>query len=224
MLPFFFCKVICPLGAVFSLTRKLSPVAPTIRSADCIACGKCDQVCPQQIEVQKEVRVASMECTQCLECIDACPKNCIELQVGYAKKLPSSEGKTSWWKRGGLIPVLVAVMMAVGFGMAFNVKLPTLKKTFPLYETKSGFSQVDMIVNGLRCRGKSSTLGYILGQDPGIAYLETYVSEFRARILYDPAQTNPDKIRKEIEAGRKYIRKGDGKSFLLKFQVEKVLP
>ena len=223
-LPFFFCRLICPLGAAFSPTRLVSPLAPTIRKDDCISCGACDRACPQQIEVLKSVRVNDKDCTQCLECVSACLKQCIDMQFGYAPVLPAKPlEQRTWVQRGIVVPVLVAVMMLTGFVFAFQVKLPTLKQTFPLYETKSGFAQVDMIVQGLRCRGMSGTLAFILENEPGIAYLETYVSEFRARFLFDPAQTNPQKIKEAIERGRERPRKGK-RPVLLRFNVEKILP
>ncbi len=51
----FFCKVLCPLGAVYGLLNKVSIVRlrvdhdPVMHpdSAECIRCGECAQICPK---------------------------------------------------------------------------------------------------------------------------------------------------------------------------------
>lgn len=90
VLPFFWCRVLCPFAAVLGVIRKLSPLAPTIQ-AGCNSCGICDRACPQQIPVSQRRRVADMDCTQCLSCIDACPTRDVALVAGYRKPpIPSS--------------------------------------------------------------------------------------------------------------------------------------
>ncbi|HNW37151.1 MAG TPA: 4Fe-4S binding protein, partial [Candidatus Ozemobacteraceae bacterium] len=72
-LPFFWCRLLCPLGTTLGICRVASPVAPTINPDRCTNCGACGSNCPQQIPVHEVRRVWSSECTSCLVCVDTCP-------------------------------------------------------------------------------------------------------------------------------------------------------
>lgn len=220
VIPFFWCKVICPFGAFLGIVRLVSPIAPAIKTSNCVSCGKCDEACPQQIPIMASKRVWSTDCTQCLICTESCPKNCVELHAGYQPISNDSIAATKITYRRftkGVIPLIVALMMGLGFFFAFNFPLPTMTKYFPTYNSGAKLSRADIIVNGLRCRGTANTLGWILEQDRGIAGIEAYVSEAKARIFYDSAKTDPQKISVLINSGRISIDAKTGEKKLINF-------
>jgi polyferredoxin len=71
--PNFWCRFLCPYGALLGLTSWLSPMKIRRNPELCIDCGKCAKVCPSALPVDKLVKIQSVECTGCLECVAVCP-------------------------------------------------------------------------------------------------------------------------------------------------------
>jgi len=69
----FWCRYLCPYGALLGLAALASPLRITRREASCIDCAKCAKVCPSALAVDKLVQIRSAECTGCLECVAVCP-------------------------------------------------------------------------------------------------------------------------------------------------------
>ena len=71
--PNFWCRFLCPYGALLGLTAWLSPVKIRRNPEPCIDCAKCAKACPSALPVDKLVKIQSVECTGCLECVAVCP-------------------------------------------------------------------------------------------------------------------------------------------------------
>ncbi|MFZ5981541.1 MAG: 4Fe-4S binding protein [Candidatus Zixiibacteriota bacterium] len=69
----FWCRYLCPYGALLGLLSLLSPHKIKRNQISCIDCGKCARVCPSAIKVDRVGTVVSDECTACLNCVDVCP-------------------------------------------------------------------------------------------------------------------------------------------------------
>jgi polyferredoxin len=69
----FWCRYLCPYGALLGIASFLSPVRIRRMAPACIDCGKCMKTCPANLPVDKLVTIKSAECTGCLECISGCP-------------------------------------------------------------------------------------------------------------------------------------------------------
>ncbi len=69
----FWCRYLCPYGALLGLTSLLSPLKVTRSKATCIDCELCTKACPAGIPVHRLTRVRSDECMNCLACVEACP-------------------------------------------------------------------------------------------------------------------------------------------------------
>lgn len=79
----FWCKYLCPLGAVISIFGKLNPVNIRRNQQECIDCGLCTKSCPTSIVVDKETKISSSACTKCFKCIGSCPKpNALNIHLG----------------------------------------------------------------------------------------------------------------------------------------------
>ena len=73
LVPNFWCRFLCPYGALLGLTSWLSPSRIRRDTETCIDCAKCAKACPAALPVDKLVQIRSVECTGCLECVAVCP-------------------------------------------------------------------------------------------------------------------------------------------------------
>jgi polyferredoxin len=69
----FWCRYLCPYGALLGIASLLSPLRIRRSSDACIDCAKCAEVCPSALPVDKLISIKSAECTGCLECVAVCP-------------------------------------------------------------------------------------------------------------------------------------------------------
>ena len=106
----FWCRYLCPYGALLGLTGLLSPLRITRTKETCIDCELCTKVCPSNIKVHAIGQVWSDECTSCLRCVEECPvKDTLLLRIN--KSAPA----VSNWVMGSLV---VGVFLAItGLGM-----------------------------------------------------------------------------------------------------------
>lgn len=86
----FFCKVMCPLGAIYGLMNKISFYHMTVDQKKCVKCGKCAKVCRMDVDPVKEPN--SAECIRCGDCVHACPNKAICLGFGKIKKTDETTG------------------------------------------------------------------------------------------------------------------------------------
>lgn len=76
----FFCKVMCPLGAIYGILNKISIYHMEIDKDSCIACGKCHVECPMDVNPVENPN--SAECIRCGKCIAGCPKQALDFRFG----------------------------------------------------------------------------------------------------------------------------------------------
>ena len=74
VVPYFWCRYLCPYGALLGPLSWLSPLKVVRTPAACTNCRQCAAVCPSFIAVDLKTTVNSVECTGCLECVAACPE------------------------------------------------------------------------------------------------------------------------------------------------------
>jgi polyferredoxin len=86
----FWCRYLCPYGALMSLPALLSPLRIRRDAQACIDCGKCAKACPALLPVDKLVQIRSAECTGCLECIAVCPaEGALKLSAPGRRRVPA---------------------------------------------------------------------------------------------------------------------------------------
>ncbi|HLO12747.1 MAG TPA: 4Fe-4S binding protein [Pseudoneobacillus sp.] len=71
--PNFWCRFLCPYGALIGL-GSIFGITKIKRNVDtCIDCRQCTRVCPQRIKVHEKKAVLTPDCTACMSCVEACP-------------------------------------------------------------------------------------------------------------------------------------------------------
>ena len=118
----FWCRYLCPYGALLGLVSRLSPFTVRRNKEKCVHCHACTQHCPTLIDVESKEAVKSAECFGCLTCVSRCPaEGALELSLRTRGKVRTIK---PW-----LYPVLLLILfyLVIGIGMAtdnWNSKVP----------------------------------------------------------------------------------------------------
>lgn len=104
----FFCKYLCPMGALYGILGKVSPFKVVRNENTCIDCGKCNRSCPMNIDIQHATEVKSAECINCQLCILECPKS------------GALENKESQKSMKPLVVIALVVVVFFGSILAFR--------------------------------------------------------------------------------------------------------
>jgi ferredoxin len=86
VLPRFFCRFICPLGALFGLLSRFTPWRLGKTSDKCGDCRICEEYC--EGACRPSGKIIGSECVMCFNCLDRCPAG----RVTFATK-PSAAGE-----------------------------------------------------------------------------------------------------------------------------------
>ena len=127
----FFCKYLCPMGAILAITSPLS-VFKVRRNADtCTNCKACDKACPVNVKVSTVETVKDPECIDCSLCVEACPVQDTLAVAGPKKK----DGKRVTLGTLAVLGSVIAII-AVGIGVTtatgtFAWKTPSLAEAAP---------------------------------------------------------------------------------------------
>jgi len=70
----FFCRYLCPLGAVFAIVSKFRLFKIRKPRTACGPCRACTRRCSMGIPLYKGDVVTSAECIDCMNCVDICPR------------------------------------------------------------------------------------------------------------------------------------------------------
>jgi polyferredoxin len=77
------CSFLCPLGAINSLSNKITPFTVKIDKNSCNECFKCVEVCPLFAITREDVKKGnvSLFCSKCGKCVDACSRKAIHYGI-----------------------------------------------------------------------------------------------------------------------------------------------
>ena len=86
----FWCRYLCPYGALMGLVSLSSPLRIRRDANLCIDCAKCAKACPSALPVDRLIAIRSAECTGCLQCVAACPaRGALFLSAPRRKPVPA---------------------------------------------------------------------------------------------------------------------------------------
>jgi ferredoxin-type protein NapH len=73
------CSFLCPLGAINTLSNKVTPFNVTVVKERCNECYKCVDVCPLFAITKEGIHDGkiSVFCSKCGKCVDSCSKNAL---------------------------------------------------------------------------------------------------------------------------------------------------
>ena len=74
-----FCKYLCPVTVFLKPMSYFSLLRVKCDHSKCVSCGKCQKVCPMEVDMtdNSRKRKNGTECILCFECAKACPKKAL---------------------------------------------------------------------------------------------------------------------------------------------------
>ncbi|OFX15961.1 hypothetical protein A3K71_00540 [archaeon RBG_16_50_20] len=80
--PRFWCRYVCPTGALMAVFQKYSYAGIKRDPVKCTKCPHCEVRCPMQINILDLPweKFNDPECIMCMECVDACPHGSLSLK------------------------------------------------------------------------------------------------------------------------------------------------
>ena len=114
--PRFWCRVLCPLGALLGLLSKVALLRRTV-SDGCSSCRRCVRACPTgTIDPARSFYSDPAECTVCLDCVVDCPQEAARFAL---QRLPAARQRYDPTRRQ-----MLAALAAGAGGAALLAVLP----------------------------------------------------------------------------------------------------
>ncbi len=76
----FWCRYLCPLGAIFGVFNRISILKIRLDESRCTGCKKCLSNCPASFKEVESIGVSS-DCIQCGKCIESCPTKALSISA-----------------------------------------------------------------------------------------------------------------------------------------------
>jgi len=109
IIPYFWCRYLCPYGAVLGILSFLSIGKIKRDHSECTGCGRCEKVCHGVIKIREKTAVNSSECSACLTCINNCPEKDALKFIFFGGKIKANAFSTA---------VVLVLIFASGISLA----------------------------------------------------------------------------------------------------------
>lgn len=158
----FFCRYLCPMGAVFSLASRLRIAKIKKTAAQCGNCRACTNRCSMGIPLYRMDTVDSGECINCMKCIRACPRGNVDFSIAKKDVRPLIAGTAA-----------VAAMTGIYFTGSFTAAAAAARTDSAVVSSSGAQSAVKSTVyrdgtyqgSGTGFRGATTTVSVTIKSD-----------------------------------------------------------
>jgi polyferredoxin len=107
VVPNFWCRYLCPYGALLGLVSLPSPLRIRRSAEACIDCAKCARACPSFLPVDQMDSIKSSECTACMLCVAVCPaEGALSLSLPHAVSRSPRRARVQPWALAAAVAAL----------------------------------------------------------------------------------------------------------------------
>ena len=104
--PRWWCRTVCPGGALYGLLGFFRPLRIRFNARTCTGCGECEPVCPMGLNPIHDAQ--GIECDNCCLCLRACPEKSLYYSVGLPVKNRRRKSKSH---KGTAVAAAIAVLL-----------------------------------------------------------------------------------------------------------------
>lgn len=116
----FWCRYLCPYGALMGFAGLASPLRIRRNPNLCIDCAKCAKACPSALPVDQLVTIRSAECTGCLQCVAECPaEGALFLSAPVRRRVPA------WAVAAGVAVIFLGICGYARWSGYWHTDLPS---------------------------------------------------------------------------------------------------
>jgi len=141
----YWCRNLCPLGALLGAVG-LRPLLRRSVSDECIACRKCERVCPMGCITNDGKGTRGGECILCMRCQDACPVDAIR----FVRAQPREQDVAVDLTKRGFLATMGATVAALPL-LRINPTRHRTKQRMPLLRPPGARPEDEFLARCVRC-------------------------------------------------------------------------
>jgi polyferredoxin len=116
----FWCRYLCPYGALMGLAALASPLRIRREASLCIDCAKCSKACPAVLPVDQLVQIRSAECMGCMQCVAVCPA-----EGALAFAMPKRRAVPAWAIAAAIAVLFLGIVGYAQYAGYWRTDLPS---------------------------------------------------------------------------------------------------